>query len=468
MVNVLLVLRIHLSALADGFQSRSLFEQRDLLQSDESRRIVDQVEDDMSSLLGLRDGNSRLSWTSTSTENSQMLDAIFDFDREIFRSKAYQVAMRSNMKQALSSKANTTTQRERHSLGTFTDAFDHVRLDDNEDALTVRAQRERSAETPADTLDHIQLDSNEDAQTIRAEHERFSFWIPENNSDDIQIEDNMDAEKVRSEHSLKLSRPVIFGDELLGETRIKQNVPEINVTRTITQSSQAVHSRLIEKSSLNSDVTDHHAEDSGNLGVRWRAAARKIRIPTKFGDLRASSLMHDGEDVRAVGKKWMARQRLLFLPNVLNLRTSSASAALKRSHKADEQFRVPNEKRKTDANVLLLGTSQSGKSTLLKSMSILIHGHSAFDHSYREDYKTLIFTRLVWAMRIILEEMESSYIPLDDQRTEYHVQTIFMQSLEIDIKDLDPEVAIAIKALWSDRGVQKGFKISKICHISSS
>lgn len=468
MVNVLLVWRIHLSALADSFQSRSLFEQRDLLQSDQSHRIVDQVEDDMSSLLGLRDGNSRLSRTSISTKNSQMLDAIFDFDREIFRSKAYQVAMRSNMKQALSSKANTTTQRERHSLGTFTDAFDHVRLDDNEDALTVRAQRERSAETPADALDHIQLDSNEDAQTIRAEYERFSFLTPENNSDDIQIEDNMDAEKVRSEHSLKLSRPVMFGDELLGDLRINQDVSGIYVTRTITQSGQPVHSRLIENSSLNSDVTDHHAEDSANRGVRRRAAARKIRIPTKLGELRASSSMLDGEDVRAVGKKWMARQRFLFLPNVLNLRTSSASAALKRSRKVDEQFRVPNEKRKMDAHVLLLGTSQSGKTTLLQSMNIFIHGHSAFDHSYREDFKEFIFTRLVRAMRIILEEMESSDIPLGGPKNEYHVQTIFMQPMERFFKDLDPDVAVAIKTLWSDRGVQEGFKLSEISNMSFS
>ncbi|MCJ1265924.1 hypothetical protein MMC22_005806 [Lobaria immixta] len=133
----------HISALnllLTALQCRSLFEQRDLLQSDESRRIVNQIGDDKSSLLWLRDVNSNHSRTSISTENSQMLDTIFDFDREIFNSKAYQAAIRSNMRQALSNKADTIAKRDRLPLDTLTDALDHVQLDDSEDVQTVREQ----------------------------------------------------------------------------------------------------------------------------------------------------------------------------------------------------------------------------------------------------------------------------------------------------------------------------------------
>lgn len=113
MVKILLIWGVCLIAFADEFYCLSLFEQRDLLQTDESRRIVNLIKDDMSSLLWLRDEDSHHSRISISTENSHMLNKIFDFDHEIFNSKVYQVAIRSNMRQALSKKADTTAQRER-------------------------------------------------------------------------------------------------------------------------------------------------------------------------------------------------------------------------------------------------------------------------------------------------------------------------------------------------------------------
>ena len=111
------------------------------MQSDESRRIVNMVEDDKSSLLWLRDDNSYHSRMSILTENSQLLDTRFDFDREIFNSKAYQVAIRSNMRQALSNKTDTRLRRETFPLRPLANAFNHLQLDDSEDAQTVREER---------------------------------------------------------------------------------------------------------------------------------------------------------------------------------------------------------------------------------------------------------------------------------------------------------------------------------------
>ena len=71
-------------------------------------------------------------------------------------------------------------------------------------------------------------------------------------------------------------------------------------------------------------------------------------------------------------------------------------------------------------------------------------------------------------MRVILEAMESLEMPLDDQRAEYHVQTIFMQPAQIEGDVLPPEVGQAIKTLWADAGVQAAFQRSREYQLNDS
>lgn len=52
--------------------------------------------------------------------------------------------------------------------------------------------------------------------------------------------------------------------------------------------------------------------------------------------------------------------------------------------------------------------------------------------------------------------MESLNIPLDTQEMEYHVQTIFMQLLQV--KSLPRELEAAISALWADNGFQEAYR----------
>ena len=71
-------------------------------------------------------------------------------------------------------------------------------------------------------------------------------------------------------------------------------------------------------------------------------------------------------------------------------------------------------------------------------------------------------------MRVILEAMESLELPLDDQRAEYHVQTIFMQPAQIEGDVLPPEVGTAIRTLWADAGVQQAFQRSREYQLNDS
>lgn len=115
---------------------------------------------------------------------------------------------------------------------------------------------------------------------------------------------------------------------------------------------------------------------------------------------------------------------------------------------------------------IIIGAGESGKSTILKQMKLIHEG--GYSRDERENFKEIIFSNTVQSMRVILEAMESLELPLDDQRAEYHVQTIFMQPAQIEGDNLPPEVGTAIAALWRDAGVQDCFKRSREYQLNDS
>lgn len=112
------------------------------------------------------------------------------------------------------------------------------------------------------------------------------------------------------------------------------------------------------------------------------------------------------------------------------------------------------------------GAGESGKSTILKQMKLIHEG--SYSRDERESFKEIIYSNTVQSMRVILEAMESLELPLDDQRAEYHVQTIFMQPAQIEGESLPPEVGNAIDALWKDAGVQQCFQRSREYQLNDS
>lgn len=114
----------------------------------------------------------------------------------------------------------------------------------------------------------------------------------------------------------------------------------------------------------------------------------------------------------------------------------------------------------------LTGAGESGKSTILKQMKLIHEG--GYSRDERESFKEIIFSNTVQSMRVILEAMESLELPLEDQRAEYHVQTIFMQPSQIEGDRLDPQVGNAISVLWKDAGVQQCFQRSREYQLNDS
>ncbi|KAJ0001364.1 hypothetical protein NQD34_006384 [Periophthalmus magnuspinnatus] len=110
----------------------------------------------------------------------------------------------------------------------------------------------------------------------------------------------------------------------------------------------------------------------------------------------------------------------------------------------------------TETNVvkiLLLGTAESGKSTLIKQIKI-IHSQG-FSEQELLSFKPAVFDNLLTSMKFVLRGMGILRINLSKKQNKVHACSILScsQCLGED-QELLPFVAQAFCALWSDRGVR--------------
>lgn len=109
-----------------------------------------------------------------------------------------------------------------------------------------------------------------------------------------------------------------------------------------------------------------------------------------------------------------------------------------------------------EVKALLLGTSESGKSTLLKA--IKVWGEQDCTREERDSFKEIVLSNVVCGMKIILEAVMDLDIPLHDGSKELHIHTIFVQpDLMGGAEVLPKEVGSALKALWADEGIQEAY-----------
>ena len=78
-----------------------------------------------------------------------------------------------------------------------------------------------------------------------------------------------------------------------------------------------------------------------------------------------------------------------------------------------------------NGKTLILGSSKSGKSTLHKSLMLLIKGSYTLEE--RQSFKGIVFNNTFHSMRFILVVMEYLELSFEHHRNGYHVRMIFMQ-----------------------------------------
>ena len=104
--------------------------------------------------------------------------------------------------------------------------------------------------------------------------------------------------------------------------------------------------------------------------------------------------------------------------------------------------------------MLLLGTGESGKSTILKGIKLFEEGPYTRDEQI--SFSKIVYSNLLDSVRKVLEAMETWGLPLDHKDMMAHAETIFKQSAEFE--SMPVEVYDAISNLIRDGGFQSCLK----------
>ncbi|KAI8905858.1 guanine nucleotide binding protein, alpha subunit [Gorgonomyces haynaldii] len=138
----------------------------------------------------------------------------------------------------------------------------------------------------------------------------------------------------------------------------------------------------------------------------------------------------------------------------------------KKNDEIDKALKTEKAALAKEIKMLLLGAGESGKSTILKQMT-LIHGKGYSDQE-KEAFKEIIFSNTVQSMRVILEAMATMGIALAKPENETHRNLILDMNNQIEADDLPAEVTQAIVSLWADEGVQACFLRSREYQLNDS
>ncbi|KAI0762527.1 heterotrimeric G protein alpha subunit 4 [Fomes fomentarius] len=127
----------------------------------------------------------------------------------------------------------------------------------------------------------------------------------------------------------------------------------------------------------------------------------------------------------------------------------------KRLHReAEKSLKEAKLKLQKQVKVLLLGSGDSGKSTILKQMR-LIH-RVPFSTQEIESYRQLVFNNLTHGLKYVIDAMEDMELEvLDDHR-----DLVTMVEEASDIKDGEPfpeDYLTVLKQLWEDPNVQAAY-----------
>ncbi|KAI0932808.1 hypothetical protein AcW1_000176 [Taiwanofungus camphoratus] len=128
----------------------------------------------------------------------------------------------------------------------------------------------------------------------------------------------------------------------------------------------------------------------------------------------------------------------------------------KRLHKeAEKSLKEAKARMSKQVKVLLLGSGDSGKSTILKQMR-LIH-RVPFSSQEVESYRQLVFNNLTHGLKYLIESMEDMGLEVSPENVPY----IPMIADASDIRDGEPfpvEYHEPLKKLWEDPNVQKAWE----------
>ncbi|KAK0440031.1 heterotrimeric G protein alpha subunit 4 [Desarmillaria tabescens] len=136
-----------------------------------------------------------------------------------------------------------------------------------------------------------------------------------------------------------------------------------------------------------------------------------------------------------------------------NFEVTDADRALHK--KAEKELKEAKAKMATQVKVLLLGSGDSGKSTVLKQMRLIYK--NPFSPQEVESYRQFTFDNLTGDLKCILDAMKDMNLKVSED----NIDSIDVVNNARYLKDGEPfpmEYLEPIKALWSDAGIRKAWR----------
>ncbi|XP_017077476.1 G protein alpha q subunit-like [Drosophila eugracilis] len=131
----------------------------------------------------------------------------------------------------------------------------------------------------------------------------------------------------------------------------------------------------------------------------------------------------------------------------------------------EKELRMEKKKAKWERKILLLGASDSGKSTFIKQMRF-IHGNG-YKPEERRMYVKLVFQNIFMAMQSMIKAMDDLNISYGQEQHRQLANLVSSIDYE-DVTDLKDPYLSAIKTLWQDTGIQECFRRSNEYQLTDS
>ncbi|KAE8285140.1 Guanine nucleotide-binding protein G(z) subunit alpha G(x) alpha chain Gz-alpha [Larimichthys crocea] len=131
--------------------------------------------------------------------------------------------------------------------------------------------------------------------------------------------------------------------------------------------------------------------------------------------------------------------------------SSEEKEAARRSRRIDRHLRSESQRQRREIKLLLLGTSNSGKSTIVKQMKIIHSG--GFNLEACKEYKPLILYNAIDSLTRIIRALTTLKIDFHNADRAYDAVQLFALTGPAESKgEITPELLGVMKRLWADSG----------------
>ncbi|QPG94725.1 G protein alpha subunit [Epichloe festucae Fl1] len=129
--------------------------------------------------------------------------------------------------------------------------------------------------------------------------------------------------------------------------------------------------------------------------------------------------------------------------------SSEEAEQKKKSQAIDRVIEEDSRRLRKECKILLLGSGESGKSTIVKQMKIIhLKGYSE-DELY--NYRPTVFKNLVECAKAVITAMQQ--FEIEPQRKENRTYVDYLLSYQAESgpqAQIDPQVGVAVQSLWAD------------------